>query len=184
MALHEFSKILITTLQGLQLLDGRFSTIRCVNVHPDKAEKRGCFSLVFSARDTTSGKQVALKFLDPDPRVTANLYRGMAFERESAILNHLLNSQRCLQLVQELKFFDIDLPLANGETAKVLCKYFAVEWLDQEIDDFFLSTGHGSIEKLRVFNNIILAVAALHRREVFHRDLKADNLRMSTEALA
>jgi serine/threonine protein kinase len=69
-------------------------------------------------------------------------------------------------------------------TLTLPCDYFAVEWIEDEVDAFFLSADKfDAIEKLRLFNEIVLAVETLHNHEIFHRDLKADNLRSYADAL-
>jgi serine/threonine protein kinase len=73
--------------------------------------------------------------------------------------------------------YDFRVPIAGGGTAVLPCEYFIVEWLDTELDDFFLRDIESAEVKLRLFNEIVLAVEMLHRHRVFHRDLKADNLR-------
>ncbi|HUX89900.1 MAG TPA: hypothetical protein VMV48_04335, partial [Gallionellaceae bacterium] len=90
------------------------------------------------------------------------------------------NKKRCLQLASGLSTYNLQLLLPDGTTFAHPCQYFAVEWLDKDIDDYFYCLGHGSsdsIQKLRIFYEIILAIEALHRIEVYHRDIKADNLR-------
>ena len=146
--------------------------------------KRGCFSVVFRADDVIEGKAVALKFYDVSPASLNNEYRLNAFRRESNILQTLLTADRCLQLVVGLKSYPLAVDLPNHGVIQLPCQYFAVEWLDTQVDEYFLAQQDVSaIDKLRLFNEIILAVEALHRREIFHRDLKADNLRATTDAV-
>jgi serine/threonine protein kinase len=64
------------------------------------------------------------------------------------------------------------------------CEYFVVDWLDDQIDRFFEEQqDFTAVDKLRLFNEIVLAVEALHRHTVFHRDIKPDNLRAYMKAL-
>jgi serine/threonine protein kinase len=183
MPLHQNSQLLVDTLRALPLLDGRFTDIRLVNYNAASGEKRGCFSLVFSAIDTTSGRRVALKFYDLDPNWVRDKYRRESFVRESEILQSLLNRDRCLQLVQAVSPYDLPVN-AGGVQVVLACQYFAVEWIDGEIDRYF-SEQHAQdpVDKLHLFNEIVLAVEALHRSEIFHRDLKADNLRAIQDVL-
>jgi serine/threonine protein kinase len=170
------SQLLIDTLEALPSLDGRYKNIKCVNVSPT-GPKRGCFSVVFRAYDQIEGRSVALKFFDPD--VSGDRYRLNAFFRESEILKVLLGVERCLQLEKAVSRFDLDVP--GG--FKVPCQYFVVQWVEYDIDDYFLGKNNSPVEKLRLFNEIVLAVEALHRYEIFHRDLKADNLRAMHNSL-
>lgn len=178
MSLHPTSQLLVSTLHSLPILDGRFANLQVVN-WTAATGKRGCFSLVFKADDVVEGRPVALKFFDPAEAL--DQYRLAAFFRECNILQTLMNVQRCLQLERATTKYDLLVPGTGGVI--VPCQYFAVEWLDTDIDDYFLGKADDPVEKLRLFNEIVLAVEALHRHEVFHRDLKADNLRASHEAL-
>lgn len=179
MTLHPNNELLKSTLEALPLLDGRFEQLQLVNV-PVTGPKRGCFSLVFKAWDTVGHKQVALKFYDIDPSNLNNQYRKTCFEREHLILQQLLGVDRCLQLASSLTRFELKVPLDPGAGTyfSVHCDYFAVDWLPDHVDGYFLNQqNHEALDKLRLFNEIMLAVEALHSHGVFHRDLKADNLR-------
>ena len=60
------------------------------------------------------------------------------------------------------------------------CRYFVVEWLEDDLESYIVRANSGlkeSAEKLRVFNEAVLAVEAIHRNGIFHRDIKASNLR-------
>jgi serine/threonine protein kinase len=178
MPLSPNSEYLVNTLQALPLLAGRFANLKIANYDSVADQRRGSFSLVFRADDVIDGRPVALKFYDIDPRWTADTYRRACFARESEILQQLESSERCLQLVQANTVYELQVPAGSGVTLTIPCSYFAVEWLDGEIDEFFLEQQRfPSLEKLRLFYEVILAVEALHRHGVFHRDLKADNLR-------
>nr|WP_315467654.1 protein kinase [uncultured Undibacterium sp.] len=184
MPLHPNSQLLVDTLESLPLLDNRFEKIKLVNYDSVTNDKRGCFSLVFRAFDRLSQKNVALKFYDLHPTLLTDKYRRESFEREHQILESLLTVDRCLQLVSKMNAYSLLVPLPSGVPFEVQCHYFAVEWIDQEIDDFFLCQHQkNAIDKLRIFNEILLAVEVLHNHEIFHRDLKADNLRAYTDAM-
>lgn len=162
----------------MPLLDGRYEGIKLVNYDSEADIQRGCLSLVFRAFDCLNQKLVALKFYDIDPQRMMDLYRQQAFQREHEILSVLLTKKRCLQLASGLSNYDLQIPIPEGTPLTIRCSYFAVEWLDRDIDDYFLGNGSfGPLQKLRIFFEIVLAVEALHRLEVYHRDIKADNLR-------
>jgi len=179
MVLHPNNQLLKSTLESIALLDGRFEQLRLVNV-PASGPKRGCFSLVFKAWDTVEHKQVALKFYDIDPSNLSDQYRIACFKREHEILQQILGVERCLQLASSMSRFELRMPLdpAAGTFFVVHCEYFAIDWLSDQIDGYFLNQQNvDAIEKLRLFTEIMLSVEALHNHGVFHRDLKADNLR-------
>ncbi len=173
------SLLLIDALEALPLLDSRYKDIKCVSYDRVTDVKRGCFSLVFSAFDVIEEKRVAVKFYDISPENLSRLYRQEAFRREQVVLQALLGKDRCLQLQSALKKFDLT---AQGLT--IPCEYFVVDWLDDQIDRFFEEQqDFTAADKLRLFNEIVLAVEALHRHTVFHRDIKPDNLRAYMKAL-
>jgi serine/threonine protein kinase len=178
--------LLRVTLESLPLLDGRFANIRLVNWDPVRQIKQGCFSLVFRADDVVDDRPVALKFYDISTATMLDQYRRASFTRENAILLSLLNESRCLQLSKGLSAYQLPVPMPGGSVVTIPCEYFAVEWLADEVGSFFLDPQHAAhtvIDKLKLYNEVVLAVEALHRAEVFHRDIKADNLRACQRAL-
>lgn len=184
MTLSPNSQYLVNTLEALPLLDGRFEKIKLVNFNSFKNEKRGCFSLVFSAHDILADVPVALKFYDIHPNLINDDYRRACFRREHEILQVVMNKKRCLQLASALSTYSLVVPISPGLNGALPCEYFAVEWIEDDIDDyFFLQENIESINKLYLFNELTLAVEALHRNEIFHRDLKQDNFRQYQEAL-
>lgn len=184
MPLHPNNELLVKTVEAMGLLDNRYEQMKFVNYDSVSDQKRGCFSLVFRAFDRLNQKTVALKFYDIDPQRMMDVYRQKAFQREHEILSVLLNKKRCLQLASALSTFQLELQISNVATVTIPCQYFAIEWIDDDIDEYFLANGTFThVQKLRMFNDIVLAVASLHRFEIYHRDIKADNLRAYKDAL-
>jgi len=168
------SQRLVDELQGLTALDGRFVDIALVNMPHGK--KRGNFSLVFRAFDKVEQKPVALKFFDLDP-AKMDAFRLACFDREHQLLTKLLGAARCLQVLSPISTFEFDIG-TNSAPYKVAAKYFITEWYDADIDEFFLRQDPSrAILKLRLFNEVVLAVEALHHRHICHRDIKVDNFR-------
>lgn len=174
--LHGNSQLLVRTLEDLTLLDGRFSGLKLMNM--SGGEKRGHFSLVFRAYDELEERFVALKFIDLDP-AKQDRYRLMCFEREHQILELLKGAPRCLQVFSTYSTYELCISIAGQtEPITIPAKYFATDWIEGDIDEYFSRQDTESpIEKLKIFNEVVLAVESLHTRHVFHRDLKVDNFR-------
>lgn len=175
MPLPPVSQFLVDHLHALPLLDGRFESPRIVNFNSVADTRRGVLSLVFRARDIDSGKDVALKFFDPSR--TNDVYRLNAFNREHEILKGLIGFNRCLQVCSGINEYQLPVP-SGGVIFPFPCRYFAVEWIENEVDAYFLKHGAYTADKrLELLEEIACSIAALHSRGVFHRDLKHDNLR-------
>ena len=168
---------LVQYLENLPSLDGRFEGLQCVNYKPGQP-KRGHFSLIFKARDLTTGDAVAIKFHDP---TQTEAYRILAFEREPEIVELVSGKRRCPQLIVPLTTHNWQV---SGLDNRLPVKYFSLKWVANSIDHYFLDQqSYTPISKLYLFHDIVSAVAALHRNRVFHRDLKPDNLRMSSDSM-
>jgi serine/threonine protein kinase len=165
---------LIEQLERVLLLDGRFKDILCVNCDP-VGERQGVTALVFSAIDIVEDAKVAIKFLDPE--LLGDTYRTAAFEREPEILRQLARKKRCLNLVSGMSEFGWEIDLA-GTKSSFPMKYFPTNWLDIDIEPFFVSQDkYSSLEKLNIFRSAVLAVDSFHSEGISHRDIKSDNFR-------
>jgi len=184
-ALSPNSLYLVNTLENLPLLDGRYAQMKCVNVTSATGVTRGVFSLVFRAFDQVDQRWIALKFFDIAPNKMFDQYRVDSFGREHSILQTLLGVRRCLQVASALTTFKLEITQPGGSPLEIPCPYFAVEWIDEDVDSYFeMQDSYDALDKLQLFNDIVLSVEALHRNQVHHRDLKKDNLRASHERLA
>lgn len=181
--LSQNSKLLIQRLEATPLLESRYTDIKCVNTRSGD-EAVGCFSLVFSAIDSVDGARVALKFFDIDPALAISQYRLESFRREHEILKGLTGRYRCLQLVSDLQHYVLSVAIPGGSTFDVICQFFATEWIDDSIEEFFeRQDEYSASEKLKLFDDVLAALGALHAAEVAHRDVKPDNLRAKVRAL-
>jgi serine/threonine protein kinase len=170
---------LVGILEAMPLFEGRYERLRHINA------TRGCFSVVFRAHDRLEGKEVAIKVYSITAENQNQPYRIEGFRREPQILSTLLTRERCLQLVAGLSTFSLQIPVGGGgQHVTIPCDYFVVEWIEEDVDAYFLDhSAHDAIGRLRLFRDICLVVEALHRYEVFHRDLKMDNIRAAQRAL-
>jgi serine/threonine protein kinase len=179
------SLLLVNALESQAVVDGRYTGLKCVNINSLTGQQRGCFSLVFSAFDKVDQRQVALKFFDLDASNIFAQYRFDAFQREHTILQSLLGVRRCLQVASSFSTYKLHLTNPNGTVFEMPCPYFAVEWLDEDVDKYFQQQDTiDTVEKLCLYHDIVLATEALHSKQVYHRDIKMDNLRATYERLA
>ena len=90
--------------------------------------------------------------------------------------------KRVINLVSNINTYKWELIIPNESTpnlAKIPIKYFVTEWIEEDIDDYFLLQHQiDAIDKLKIFRLILLAIESIHGNEISHRDIKADNLRL------
>ena len=178
MAIDPATAMLARALESLAIFEGRYTNLKLVNIDLASGIRQGVLSLVFKATDIVDQTQVAIKFFDPAR--LADSYRLQSFKRESELLAKLPIQDRCLRLVKPHSHYLWQVPVATGATFPIPCPHFIVEWVPDSLEDYFLSRVNiSAIEKLTVFSQIVLAVEALHNKDIFHRDLKPDNVRMA-----
>ena len=178
MGLSGNQKELIHQLQNESSFMGRYTNLNCVNVIGGK--RRGVLSLVFQGHDSVRDCLVAIKVMDPDR--LSNAYRIKAFEREPDLLQALEGRNRCLQLVSGLEHYIWEINHQGAqEPLQFQCGFFVVEWLEEDVDEYFYEQDkHEGPVKLEIFRNILLAVEATHHAKIFHRDIKVDNIRVKS----
>ena len=177
---EENRKRLVRELCESGTIDSRYTNFECINYDSETGKKKGgggMQSLIFKAYDMLDERYVFVKFFDPIKM--GNSYRLDSFRRESELLESLLGKNRCLQLIQSCSDFELKLNGENGITLPY--PYFITEWLDSGIEGYFESKNPDVVDQLKLFHDLILAVNALHRNGLFHRDLKEDNFRIRDE---
>ncbi len=123
-----------------------------------------------------------LKFYDPT--CATDEYRLRCFKREPEILKVLKGKKRCLQLVQDLTKFEFHIQVSEGKNLVVHAEFFVTECVADEVDCFFLSQQDYEVsQKIKLFKQILLSVRMLHKYDIFHRDIKPDNMRMTNPTM-
>ena len=172
---------LIERLQGA-VLDGRYSKIKVMNRDPTSGAplpKMGSLSVVFSADDSVTQHKVIIKFFDPDLSHIDRDYRHPAFIREVTLLQSLRGKERFLQLVSKgLAYVPISISSTEGQRITLQCEYFVTEFVDKDVNKYFLGSECSPRDRLILFRKIVRSVFAHHRQGIVHRDLKPDNLRI------
>jgi serine/threonine protein kinase len=160
--------ILISELERQATFASYFHSLKCANLE-------GHFSLIFRAKHHEDNSEVAVKVLDPD--YLTDPYRHACFERESVLLADLRGKERCLQLVESLSRFALVIPV-GGKPFQIEVPFFITEWLEGDIESHFQNPLASSVlDRLDIYRGVLLAVAALQRAQISHRDLKSNNFR-------
>lgn len=165
-------KHLVQALESATNVGSRYENLNWIN------HKRGVQSLVFQAKDQVTSRLVAIKVINPDHLHIVE--KVETFNREPELLEKLEGKNRCLQIVQGLDYYDWELLSHNASTPiPIKCGYFVTEWLEEDVDEYFLNQHKlDTADKLMIFRDTILAVEAIHRNDIVHRDLKIDNIRL------
>lgn len=176
MSLSSNQAALISQLEGAELLNERYEKLNCVNI--DGGNRRGMLSLVFQAHDTFQKSLVAIKVMDPAR--LSETYRLEAFEREPSILESLVGRNRCLQLIEGMQYYSWQVDEPNmDDPLEFKCGFFTTEWIEEDVDDYFYrQQDYSATDKLQIFRLLLLAIEAIHRENIFHRDIKVDNIRV------
>jgi serine/threonine protein kinase len=176
------TELIIDQLERQSLFDDRFSNLHCINYDKDPKKREGVLSLVFSAIDTFQCEDVIIKIYDPDR--STDTYRQDCFDRECELLKGLMSKNRCLQLKKELAEYEL---LIADYPMPIKLKYFVTECLPLSITKVFHNSSNAKhftiLDRLLLFKQIILALRAIHKFEIYHRDLKPDNMRAYLENL-
>jgi serine/threonine protein kinase len=136
----------------------------------------GYFSVVFRSRRSPGNTKAALKFfVDP----TNDAYRSLAFTREGNLLwGPLRGEERFVQLVDAPAKLEINVPLPTG-AIKLQFPYLAFEWMNGGDTEALVASPldtHADLgRRLECFREMVRAVARLHYKQCFHRDLKPGN---------
>ena len=149
-------------------IDGRFTRPRRVG----PSGGNGVFSLVFRARDETSGRDVAIKVFRPDCN---DPYRIACFRREARILETLVGQPDIIGWVAPRSSFVELTTTSGGIQWPITFEYYALELASSDVGSV-IENGTWSIEQtLQGFHVMCRAVQRIHARGVAHRDLKPSN---------
>ena len=175
---------LIKTLESTPNLDDKFDSIQVINRDPKTGSPlthlgKGSLSVVFKARNIENGRDVAIKFFDPDFSNWREKYRLDSFDREYKLLERLKSKEKCIQLEHALSQLELEATDQKGNTITRSVNYFAIEWIENSAYDYFTrQENFDAKSKLGLFRNIVLAVNSLHLTGIYHRDLKPENFRL------
>lgn len=150
-------------------IDGRFVNLRRVG----RAGGAGCFSLVFSAIDSSTGQEVAIKVFRPDQ--VHDHYRYQCFLREAKIAESLQGQQDILGSICGAREFNEQVSTTSGIAITLRFPYFALELASHDVDLVVEQASWSPEHILENFRTMCRAVQRIHRRQISHRDLKPSN---------
>jgi serine/threonine protein kinase len=150
-------------------IGGRFRNLRRIGA----AGGNGNFSLVFTAEDSNSGDNVAVKVYNPE--WLGDSYRLECFRREAALLEQLAGQPDIVRLAAPASHFTEMLTASLGLAVPLQFNYYAVEPAGGDVLQGIAGNSWTPSELLVVFRTMCRAVQRIHGKRIAHRDVKPDN---------
>jgi serine/threonine protein kinase len=163
-----FRDACLQIVENRNTIDGRFSQVRRLGA----TGGNGCFSLLFSAVDNSSGRSVALKFYRPDK--IGESYRWESFQREARILEGLAGQSDIVEWVAPLGSF-VETASVSGVPFPIPFSYYAMELAVSDLETALASANWTPASLLTAFRCMCRAVQRVHTRRIAHRDIKPGN---------
>lgn len=153
------------------IINNRYSNVRRIDVNGGN----GHFSLLFKAVDTLTGKDIALKFFDPQKISDSD--RVKRFHREVEMLAHLSSDPYFISCVDGLCTLEIPMihPATGDKIPSPPFMYFAMELADFNVEDLIYKRNPDALTMLLYFREMLKSVFRVHNKNVCHRDLKPSN---------
>jgi len=129
---------------------------------------------MFTAFDSVTNQEVALKFLDPN--WATDPYRFECFTREVEMLQMFRGRPNILQVIDAKSTLMINVTTPEGLTVPFHFPFFATE-LAQEgnLRGYIYSSATSAKQNLSLFWEMCRVVQRIHAKQVCHRDLKPSN---------
>lgn len=159
---------LIKLIESQSSINGRYSKITRLT----KNAGDGQFSLVFTASDSSTKQNVALKFFHP--QYGSNLYRFECFEREIKILEKLKGARNILEIIEGKNTLTINANIGSL-TIPFNFQYYCAELAKSDLRQYIYLGKDNSRQNLFYFREMCKAVQRIHSNKICHRDLKPSN---------
>jgi serine/threonine protein kinase len=154
-------------------IDGRFVDIRRLG--------EGHFSLVFRARDTTTGNFIAIKILDPDVRES---YRRACFVREEEVLRQFVGQPDIVDWVAPRSTFTESIPTTTGLALDIDFEYYALDLASSDLEQMIYTSTTPFTTRIAALRQAVRGVQRLHAANIAHRDLKPSNILVMDDGTA
>jgi len=158
----------IRLIESQSSINDRYSNIKRLT----KNAGDGRFSLVFTAFDSTSKQNVALKFFDPE--CASNMYRVECFERETKILKKLKGARNILEIIEgkntltlNASFEDLIIPFQF--------QFYSAELAKSDLRKYIYLSNTNPIQNIIFFREMCKSTQRIHANNICHRDLKPSN---------
>lgn len=159
---------IVSLIEGLEQIAGRYHNLTALGGDGGK----GCFSIVFSGLDQTTGKPVILKCYDP--LKYSDTERVKRFEREAEVLKMLRGVRGIVQYIDGICEHTFILTHEKGQIPYPV-RFIVLEKADSNVESTIYASNQHPMLRLLRFKQMINAVMRLHARNLCHRDLKPSN---------
>jgi serine/threonine protein kinase len=170
MSIDQNRELILRMVESQAVLEGRFSNIRRIGADGGP----GNFSLMFTAADSVTGKQVALKVFHPARRDDA--YRLASFRREAEMLGEFVGHPNIIQRVSSMADFSEGFDTPHNVRYTLTFSYFTMELATSDLATAVAFGGMDAEAKLVLFRDACKGFQRLHARQMVHRDPKPRNL--------
>ncbi|MBD8661477.1 protein kinase [Frigoribacterium sp. CFBP 8754] len=141
----------------------------------------GQFGLVFEATYPVDGTQAAVKVLHPERLQSAHI---TDFENEGSILEKLVNCDGVVKLLGRGSY--VIPPAKSGSPFTLTLPFQALALADGPLSDLCSSPAARAkvslAKRLQLWRSAVLSLMRMHAAGVAHRDVKAENCLVFTEA--